>query len=130
MIEVTFIKTVFGYVAINILLFIIEKFTYKFKVMHKIMSAFDNIVFVLILGYGLYRENHLFVIFVPCILLILYPIVWGVNKELSKEERGSIVIVKSPIPLTKKQHDKIAIVFLNVGTFPFFYLLKSWGKEA
>lgn len=117
------------YVLINIVLLIVYKFTNRLKVLHRILSLLDNIVFCLILGYDFYRIEHIFVIFVPCVLLIVYPISWGLNKELSDEDVASVVELRSLIPLKKESRVKMKVAFAHFATFPFFYLLDSWKKS-
>ncbi|MCQ2976312.1 MAG: hypothetical protein MJ211_16040 [Bacteroidales bacterium] len=121
---------IFIYVLINIILFIIYKFTYKLKTLHRFLSGIDNILFCLLLVYGFYRIEPIFVVLVPCVLLIVYPISWGLNKELSGEDVASVVELKSPFPLKKENRVKAKVGFAHVATFPFFYLLDSWKKVS
>ena len=76
----------FVYILLNLVLFILYKFTKRLKILHKVMSVIDNLIFILFLGYLFYRANPLLVILVPCVLLIVYPVTWGLNKEISDEE--------------------------------------------
>ncbi len=98
------------------------------RILHKILSFIDNIIFILIVGYGFYRANPLFVILVPCVLLIVYPLSWGLNKELSDDDVASVVSLRSPFPLRDESRKKIKVGFAHFGTFPFYYLLDSWKK--
>ena len=110
------------------ILFILYKFTSKIRILHKILSIIDNLIFILIVGYGFYRANPLFVILVPCVLLIAYPLSWGLNKELSDDDVASVVILRSPFPWREESRKKIKVGFAHFGTFPFYYLLDSWKK--
>lgn len=96
--EDTFFTIIILYVLLNLMLFILYKFTNKMRILHKIVSIIDNIIFILIVGYGFYRTNPLFIILVPCVLLIVYPVSWGLNKELSDDDVASVVILRSPFP--------------------------------
>lgn len=127
-VEEKFVDYIFLYVIMNFVLFIIYKFTSQIKVLHRILSTIDNIVFSLCVGYGFYRIDHILVVLVPCVLLIVYPISWGLNKELSDEDIASVVNLKSPFPLKKENKIKVKVGFARFATFPFFYLLDSWSK--
>ena len=126
--EDTFFTIIILYVLLNLMLFILYKFTNKMRILHKIVSIIDNIIFILIVGYGFYRTNPLFIILVPCVLLIVYPVSWGLNKELSDDDVASVVILRSPFPWREESRKKIKLGFAHFGTFPFYYLLDSWTK--
>ena len=126
--EDTFFSIIILYVLLNLILFILYKITNKLRILHKIVSIIDNIIFIFIVGYGFYRVNPLLVILVPCILLIVYPVSWGLNKELSDDDVASVVILRSPFPLREESRKKLKLGFAHFGTFPFYYLLDSWKK--
>ena len=126
--EDTFFTIIILYVLLNLILFILYKFTNKMRILHKTVSIIDNIIFILIVGYGFYRTNPLFIILVPCVLLIVYPVSWGLNKELSDDDVASVVILRSPFPWREESRKKIKLGFAHFGTFPFYYLLDSWKK--
>lgn len=122
-----FEKAIFIYAIINIILFTVYKFTMKNKIMHRILSIINTIGLCLLLGYGFYKIQPLFVIFVPIVFLIELPISWGLNKELTDEEASSLEITKGFAPLNEKKL-KMKVEFIHFVTFPFFYLLDSWSK--
>ena len=124
--EEKFTSMIFLYVFVNLVLFILYRFTQRFKIVHRFLSLIDNLIFCLLLGYGFYRANRLYILLVPSVLLIVYPISWGLNRELSDEELDSIVILKSPFPIKQENRIKLKIVFIHFATFPFYYLLDSW----
>ena len=126
--EDTFFSIIILYVLLNLILFILYKITNKLRILHKIVSIIDNIIFIFIVGYGFYRINPLLVILVPCVLLIVYPVSWGLNKELSDDDVASVVILRSPFPLREESRKKLKLGFAHFGTFPFYYLLDSWKK--
>ena len=95
MTDETFFVIVFSYVLINIVLFISYKYTRKNKKTHRVISVIDNLLFVVLLGYGFYQWNPWLIILVPCVLLVIYPIAWGMNEELTDDEVASIVISTS-----------------------------------
>lgn len=128
MTEKTFILLIFIYVGINLALFILYKFTSGIKILHRIISVLNSLAFCCLLGYGFYRANPLFVVFVPVVLLIAYPLSWGLNKELSEDDLASLVALRSPFPIRNEDRKKIKLGFARLGTFPFFYLLDSWKK--
>jgi hypothetical protein len=126
--EDTFFSIIILYVLLNLILFILYKITNKLRILHKIVSVIDNIIFIFIVGYGFYRVNPLLVILVPCVLLIVYPVSWELNKELSDDDVASVVILRSPFLLREESRKKLKLGFAHFGTFPFYYLLDSWKK--
>ena len=128
MTEDTFFSIIILYVLLNLILFILYKITNKLRILHKIVSIIDNIIFIFIVGYGFYRVNPLLVILVPSILLIAYPLSWGLNKELSDDDVASVVILRSPFPWKDESRKKVKLGFAHFVTFPFYYLLDSWKK--
>lgn len=127
--EEKFTSMIFLYVFVNLVLFILYRFTQRFKIVHLFLSLIDNLIFCLLLGYGFYRANRLYILLVPSVLLIVYPISWGLNRELSDEELDSVVILKSPFPIKQENRIKLKIVFIHFATFPFYYLLDSWSAR-
>lgn len=121
-------RPILPYVILNLLLFILYKFTKKLKTMHRIISIVDNLLFVLILGYDFYITNPLLVILLPCVLLVAYPVSWGLNRELTDEELASLVTLKFPFPFKEKNIIKQKVAFAHFVFFPFYYLLDSWSK--
>ena len=124
--EEKFTSMIFLYVFVNLVLFILYRFTQRFKIVHRFLSLIDNLIFCLLLGYGFYRANRLYILLVPSVLLIVYPISWGLNRELSDEELDSVVILKSPFPIKQENRIKLKVTFAKFATFPFYYLLDSW----
>lgn len=127
--EEKFTSMIFLYVFVNLVLFILYRFTQRFKIVHRFLSLIDNLIFCLLLGYGFYRANRLYILLIPSVLLIVYPISWGLNRELSDEELDSVVILKSPFPIKQENRIKLKIVFIHFATFPFYYLLDSWSAR-
>ena len=127
--EEKFTSMIFLYVFVNLVLFILYRFTQRFEIVHRFLSLIDNLIFCLLLGYGFYRANRLYILLVPSVLLIVYPISWGLNRELSDEELDSVVILKSPFPIKQENRIKLKIVFIHFATFPFYYLLDSWSAR-
>jgi hypothetical protein len=127
--EEKFTSMIFLYVFVNLVLFILYRFTQRFKIVHRFLSLIDNLIFCLLLGYGFYRANRLYILLVPSVLLIVYPISWGLNRELSDEELDSVVILKSPFPIKQENRIKLKVTFAKFATFPFYYLLDSWSAR-
>lgn len=123
------INIILLYVFINLILFILYKLTKTKKILHKILSIIDNLCLIVIAGYGFYRINPMMVVLVPCILLIVYPLSWGLNKELSDEDL-SFAKFNPPFPLKKETRIKAKAEFVHFATFPFYYLLASWEKNC
>ena len=127
--EEKFTSMIFLYVFVNLVLFILYRFTQRFKIVHRFLSLMDNLIFCLLLGYGFYRANRLYILLVPSVLLIVYPISWGLNRDLSDEELDSVVILKSPFPIKQENRIKLKVTFAKFATFPFYYLLDSWSAR-
>jgi hypothetical protein len=89
--------------------------------MHRVISTIDNVLFTAIVSFSFYQIEPLFIIFSPIILLIACPISYGINEELSKEEKA--VLVTGGLP------SSIKIIFIEIVTFPFYYLIKSWKRN-
>ncbi len=128
MTEETFGLLIFLYIVVNMFFFIVYKFTRENKILHRILSIINTIGLSLLLGYGFYKIQPMFVILVPVVFFIELPISWGLNKELSDEEVASLVITKGFTLLPKESKAKLSLVFIHFITFPFFYLLDSWSK--
>ena len=127
--EEKFTSMIFLYVFVNLVLFILYRFTQRFKIVHRFLSLIDNLIFCLLRGYGFYRANRLYILLVPSVFLIVYPISWGLNRELSDEELDSVVILKSPFPIKQENRIKLKVTFAKFATFPFYYLLDSWSAR-
>jgi len=93
------------------------------KNIHKVISSLIFSAFTGILIIALYETNHLFVIFVPFIIGFYIIIGYSVNVELSDEDIAGLVIMRP------YGTGKIKKIFLEIVTFPAFYLIKSWKKN-
>ena len=127
-----FIAAIFVYLSLNVLLFFIYKITSHLKILHRILSIIDNLLFILMLGYGFFRIKPLFLILVPCVLLIVYPLSWGLNRELSDEDITSTSRIRGAFFLSEDTQNEIILGTTHFVTFPFYYLLDSWrsGGQA
>ena len=123
-----FFCIVLSYIIMNFILFKSHKYTLKYKKTHRVISVIDNLLFVVLLGYGFYQWNPWLIILVPCVLLVIYPIAWGMNEELTDDEVASIVISTSSFLVNEALRRKLKLNFAYVATFPFYYLLHSWKK--
>ena len=128
MTEQKFFAIIMVYVLLNVLLFAVYKLTRKLKPLHRTLAILDNLLFALLVGYGFYRMNPLLVILLPCVLLIVYPISWGLNRELSDEDLALLVHFHSVFPMKEADRMKAKVGFAHLATFPFYYLLDSWSK--
>ena len=125
----SFISTIVVYILLNVLLLFIYKLTYHLKILHRIVSIIDNLLLILILGYGFYRINPLFIILVPCVLLIAFPLSWGINKELCDDDITSTSRIRGAFFLNEEDEKMIILGISHFTTFPFYYLLDSWKKS-
>jgi len=90
------------------------------KNIYKIISLLIFSAFTGILIIAFYEANHLFVIIVPFIIWFYLIMGYSVNVELSDEDIAGIVIMR-PYGTAKMKR-----VFLEIFTFPAYYLIKSW----
>ncbi len=109
------------YIIGNIPLVFIFRKTTSMLVMHRVISTVDILLFTAIVSVSFYQIEPLFVIFSPIILLIACPISYGINEELSKEDKAVLVIGGLP--------SSIKIIFIEIVTFPFYYFVKSWKRN-
>jgi len=116
-----FVVYIWLYFIGNIPLLFIFRKTTSMLVMHRIVSTVDISLFTAIISLSFYQIETLFVIFSPIILLIACPISYGINEELSKEDKA--VLVTGVLP------SAIKIIFIEIVTFPFYYFVKSWKPE-
>ena len=89
---------------------------------HRIISTLENLVLVTIISLALWKENHYLVLLVPCLALIIYPLWWGINAELTDEERAFLVTERGFRILNTKAKS-ILVQFI---TFPPYYLIAAW----
>lgn len=101
-----------------------DKVSKPLSVVHKIIATLDNAALISLLAVGLWKENHYFIILVPCVLLILYPISWGLNTELSDEDRAALLIEKPRGLLTTKGKSTVVHFFYFIP----YYLIAAWKK--
>lgn len=126
--EENLFSIIFVYVSFNILLFFVYKLTSRLKILHRIVSTIDNLLFILILGYGFYSIKPLLVILTPCVLLIVYPLSWGINKELSDDDITSTSRIRGAFFLSEETQKEIILGTTHFVTFPFYYLIDSWSS--
>ncbi|MBR4246203.1 MAG: hypothetical protein IKQ13_04305 [Treponema sp.] len=88
----------------------------------RIISTLENLVLVTIISLALWKENHYLVLLVPCLALIIYPLWWGINAELTDEERAFLVTERGFRILNTKAKS-ILVQFI---TFPPYYLIAAW----
>ncbi|MBQ1727164.1 MAG: hypothetical protein II039_07255, partial [Treponema sp.] len=62
------------------------------------------------------------VLLVPCLALIIYPFWWGINAELTDEER-SFFVRERGFHILNTKAKSILVQFI---TFPPYYLIAAW----
>ena len=111
----------------DILIYIITKTKFGERLnknIHKIFSVLNFSVFIGIFFIGFYEINHLFIVFVPIIIGFYFILGYSFNFELSDEDIAMLVIMRPNGTVKMKR------VFLEIVTFPVFYLIKSWKNES
>ena len=110
--------------------YFVEKLTGKFNTLHRTVSLIDTVFFIGLACLITYNRKPLFIAVVLPLLALEYPIVWGIRTELTKDEQSHLVCSRGFLSffLPYKLKTKIRLAFLEIITFPFFYVMKSWSK--
>ena len=121
--------TVMIILLLNIPIFIFWRKTKDSKdhaviIAHRIISTLENLALVTIISLALWKENHYLVLLVPCIALIIYPFWWGINAELTDEERAFLVAERGL--RTFRLSTKAKSILVQFITFPPYYLIAAW----
>ncbi len=119
--------TVMIILLLNIPIFIFWRKTKDSKdhaviIAHRIISTLENLALVTIISLALWKENHYLVLLGPCLALIIYPLWWGINAELTDEERSFFVRERGFHILSTKAKSML-VQFI---TFPPYYLIAAW----
>ncbi|MBR4386219.1 MAG: hypothetical protein IKP51_06835 [Treponema sp.] len=119
--------TVMIILLLNIPIFIFWRKTKDSKdhaviIAHRIISTLENLVLITSILLAIWKENHYLVLLVPCIALIIYPLWWGINAELTDEERSFFVRERGFHILSTKAKSML-VQFI---TFPPYYLIAAW----
>ena len=124
-------KLVFSFIFANIILYFVEKLTGKFNTLHRTLSLIDTVFFIGLACLITYNRKPLFIAVVLPVLALEYPIVWGIRTELTKDEQSRLVCSRGFLSflLPYKLKTKIRLAFLEIITFPFFYVMKSWSNK-
>lgn len=93
---------------------------------HRTLSIVLNLSFIAAAVLGLWGINHYLVILVPCVMLILYPLWWGLNTELTEEEQASLVVTRG---FLFRPSEKFRALFLRLFTFVPYYLIAAWKQK-
>ena len=119
--------TVMIILLLNIPIFIFWRKTKDSKdhaviIAHRIISTLENLVLITSISLAIWKENHYLVLLVPCIALIIYPLWWGINAELTDEKRSFFVRERGFHILSTKAKSML-VQFI---TFPPYYLIAAW----
>ena len=128
--DILITKIIFAYISSNIVLYVIAKNTSRFNLLHRILSIANTFALWGITCGTVYLMKPILVVVAAIVLLFEYPIIWGIRTELTEDEAESLVIMRGGFFLPEKLRRKIKLLFLEIVTFPFFYLMKSWKKSA
>jgi hypothetical protein len=113
------------FTIINIILYILfRKSDINNKFIHKIISIINIFMELFIMVICLYKFHVLYIILAPLIIIFITAIGYGINKELSDEDK-SILVVRRGFKLSTKFKSK----FVELVYFPGYYLMESWRKN-
>ncbi|MBP5747967.1 MAG: hypothetical protein J6W63_06340, partial [Treponema sp.] len=91
---------------------------------HRIISTLENLVLITTISLALWKANHYLVLLVPCLALIIYPLWWGINAELTDGERTFLVAERGL--RTFRLSTKAKSILVQFITFPPYYLIAAW----
>jgi amino acid transporter len=120
--RVTFIVI---YIVFNVIFYVLfKKKDINNKLLHKLTSLINIFAGLFILIICLYQLHILFIIFAPFIIMYITLFGYGLNTELSDEDKAGLVVNKSislPTNLNTKYSEFIF--------FPGYYLMESWKNK-
>jgi hypothetical protein len=112
------------YIVINILFFIkFRKKELNGKIIHKILSLINVLMELFILIICLYQFHVLFIIFAPFIIVFITLFGYGINTDLSDEDKAGWVINRNLRLPTNIEAKYTEFIF-----FPGYYMVESWKK--
>jgi hypothetical protein len=113
------------FTIINIILYMLfRRRDINNKFIHKIISIINIFTELFIMVICLYKFHVLYILFAPFIIIFITAIGYGINKELSDEDK-SILFIKRGFQLPTSFKSK----FVELVYFPGYYLIESWRKN-
>ena len=113
------------YIIFNVVFYVLfRKKDINNKLLHKIISLINIFAELFILIICLYQLHILFIIFAPFIIMYITLLGYGLNTELSDEDKAGFVInkkIRLPTNLNAKYAEFIY--------FPGYYLIESWKNK-
>jgi len=111
------------YIIINLILYIFfRKKDINNVLFHKILSMINVFTELFIIAMILYQFHVLFIIFAPFIIMFITLLGYGINAELSDDDKAALV-VNGGLPTNIKAK------YIEFIYFPGYYLLESWKKK-
>jgi len=112
------------YIVINLILYILfRRKDIRNKLFHKIISIINILTELFIISICLYQFNVLFIIFAPFIIVFITLLGYGINAELSDEDKAGLVFNKN-----YRFSVNINAKYTEFIYFPGYYLIESWKK--
>jgi len=110
------------YIIINLILYLsFRKKDISNVLFHKILSMINIFAELFIIAMILYQFHVLFIIFAPFIIMFITLLGYGINAELSDDDKAVLVVGGLPTNIKAK--------YIEFIYFPGYYLLESWKKK-
>ena len=115
-----FIFFILLFYLFNIPIYLLDKYIKNAKPFKRILATIDILAFCGIFVWDFYKTEPLFIILIPVILLIMFPLSIAFHKQMTLNELAELHLSKGPPLLTAR--------LIRGWTFPFYFVVKSWSK--
>jgi hypothetical protein len=112
------------YIFFNIILYVLfRKKDINKKLFHKILSMINIFFELFIIVIILYQFHVLFIIFAPFIIMFITLFGYGINAELSDEDKA-LLVSRNLILSTNFNSEFVDFIY-----FPGYYVIESWKNK-
>jgi hypothetical protein len=113
------------FIFLNIILYaLFRKKDINKKLFHKILSMINIFFELFVIVIILYQFHVLFIIFAPFIIMFITLFGYGINTELSDEDKAGLVYNKGIRLSTNINARYIEFIY-----FPGYYVIESWKNK-
>ena len=111
------------YIIFNVIFYVLfRKKDINNKLLHKLLSLINIFAELFILIICLYQLHILFIIFAPFIIMYITLLGYGLNTELSDEDKA-VLVVNNRLPTNLNAR------YIEFIYFPGYYLVESWRNK-